>query len=188
MCNSITDGPRLAVRLRGLFAAVLGLSLVLAASGVRAGEARGDSSDEEVLLARASEYWDARGKRLGTVMDFYAPPEKGGPKQPKDVSEFGNITYTDWKVERAQVEGDRGIVDVRITAAYPLPIPIKLDDKLWTRTIREEWLKVEGSWYKKPIPLGFSGASGPRAAAPPDGSGDAPPVATTTVGGDGKGP
>ncbi len=187
MCESMTDGRRFALRLRGLFAAVLGLGLALAASGVRADEARGGSegfaataahaggSDEEILLARAREYWDARGRRLGKVMEFYAPPEKGGPKQPKDVSEFGNVTYTDWKVERAQVDGDRGIVDIRITAAFPLPAPIKLDDKIWTRTIREEWLKVEGTWYKKPVPLGFSGAS-------------RPPVATTTPGGDERQP
>ena len=187
MCESMTDGPRLAVCLRGLLAAVLGLGLVLAAPGARADEASGGAgeiaatapreagSDEEILLARAREYWDARGRRLGKVMEFYAPPEKGGPKQPKDVSEFGNVSYTEWNVERAQVEGDRGIVDIRITAAFPLPAPIKLDDKIWTRTIREEWLKVEGTWYKKPVPLGFSGAS-------------SRPVATTTPGGDGKGP
>ena len=180
MCESMTDGARLAVRLRGLFAAALGLGLLLAVPGVRADEARGadgsaaraGSSDEEVLLERAREYWDARGKRLYKVMEFYAPPEKGGPKQPKDVSEFGNVAYTEWKVERVQIEGGRGIVDILITAAFALPAPIKLDDKIWTRTIREEWLKVEGTWYKKPVPLGFSGAGGSRATAAPTESGD----------------
>ena len=193
MCKSTTERPRLAV----LLAATLGLGLALAAPSVRADETSGGvgeseatatrdgASDEEILLERAREYWDARGRRLGTVMEFYAPPDKGGPKQPKDVSEFGNVSYTEWKVEGAQVEGDRGTVEIQVTAAFALPTPVALGDKIWKRTLREEWIKVEGAWYKKPIPLGFSSASDtPSAATAADRRGVGPTADTTP---DGKG-
>ena len=200
MCKSTTDRPFLAARLASLLAATLGLGLLLSAPAVRADEASGGAaesaataarasgSDEAVLLERARDYWDARGGRLGKVMEFYAPPDKGGPKQPKDVSEFGNVSYTEWKVEGVQVEGDRGIVEVHVTAGFRLPTPVKLRDDIWKRTIHEKWLKVEGAWYKEPIPLGFSGANDLPAAATAAGRKASAPVANTTAEGKGARP
>ena len=200
MCKSTTDRPCLAARRASLLAATLGLGLLLSAPAARADGASGGAgesaataprdgaSDEETLLGRAREYWDARGGRLGAVMEFYAPPDKGGPKQPKDVSEFGNVSYSEWNIEGVQVEGDRGVVEVHVTAGFRLPTPVKLRDDIWKRTIHEKWLKVEGAWYKQPIPLGFSAANDLPAAATAAGRKAHAPGAETTADGNGARP
>ena len=127
-------------------------------------------------MERALEYWEARVTRSHHVMDFYAPADKGGPTRPKDVSEFGNIGYKSWSLEGVEVDGDLGIVKVKMTIAFALPTPVDLGDKL-TRTIHERWLKVDGTWYKRPIPIGFS-RSGSR-VSPPASEGSAQGAAAT---------
>ena len=138
-------------------------------------------SDDEVLMERALEYWEARVNRSAHVMDFYASPEEGGPTRPKDVSEFGNIGYKSWSLEGVEVDGDEAIVKVKMTIAYTLPTPVDLGDKM-TRTIRERWLKVGGTWYKEPIPLGFSHGGRSRAAPPASEGGAQGAVATQPTG------
>ena len=113
-------------------------------------------SDEEVLRQRATEYWQARMSRSAKVMEFYAPADKGGPTRAKDVSEFGNVGYSSHSVQDVTVEGDRGIVQIQVTAVFPLPVPRKVAKDILNRTIGEEWLKVDGVWYKRPIPAGFA--------------------------------
>lgn len=125
-----------------------------------------ERSDEEVLRERAAEYWQARQSRSKQVMDFYAPADKGGPTRPKDVSEFGNVGYSSYAIEDVTVDGDTGIVQVAVTAVFPLPVPKAVAKDILNRKIGEEWLRVDGIWYKKPIPAGFA-TNKTRPKAPP---------------------
>lgn len=146
--------------------------VALVASGAAAGQ---DAEERQVLSERAQSYWQARASRSAKVMEFYAPVDKGGPKDPVDVSEFGNVRYKSWEIDSVSVEGDRGLVEIRIQADYNAlsrALPRKLVESALNRTVREEWLKVDGVWYKKPIPRGFGkgfraqGTSAPAGAAP----------------------
>jgi len=128
------------------------LALAIGSTASRAEEAESDSA----LLERAAKYWEARVARSREVLDFYAPPEKGGPKTARDRSEFGNVKYRAATIQGADIDGDQALVRILITAGFPLITPIKLDKDFWDREIREEWIKVDGIWYKKAIPLGFS--------------------------------
>ena len=145
----------------GVAALALTLLLGVGAAGAAEGDpgaAQTGATEAQQLLERARAYWDARGARSKQVMEFYAPPEKGGPTRSRDVSEFGNIAYRSWEVESAEVDGDEGLVQVHIVADFPLPTPVKLSRDIMDRTVPEEWIKVDGTWYKKPIPRGFSHA------------------------------
>ena len=124
------------------------------------------AADEQALLERAGKYWEARVARSPELLDFYAPPEKGGPKYARDRSEFGNVKYRGAEITGAEIDGDQAMVRIRITASVPLAAAAQLDKAFWTREIREEWLKVDGTWYKKPVPLGFSRPSPPRKESP----------------------
>ena len=115
-----------------------------------------ERTDEEILVERATAYWAHRVARSRKVIEYYAPPEKGGPTRAKDISEGGNVGYRSWKIEDAKVDGDRGVVYIHVSVTFPMPTPLNMGKDFTTRTLKEEWLKVDGTWYKKPIPMGFS--------------------------------
>ena len=168
-----TERVRNEAPLGGLLGLCLSLALGVASSACAAETA----GDEQALLERAGKYWEARVAGSPKVLDFYAPPEKGGPKTARDRSEFGNITYRGAEIEGAEIDGDRAWVRIRITAGFPLATAVQLDEGFWTREIREEWLKVEGTWYKKPVPLGFSRPSPKKSPGP----GEPPPPASAAT-------
>jgi hypothetical protein len=157
----------------GLFlvVALFAFSWPLAADDSTAAAAKAaptmERGDEEVLRERAAAYWQARQSRSRQVMDFYAPADKGGPTRPKDVSEFGNVGYSSYAIEDVTVDGGTGIVQIAVTAVFPLPLPKKVAKDIMSRKIGEEWLKVDGVWYKKPIPAGFA-TNKTRPKAPPE--------------------
>jgi hypothetical protein len=165
----------------GLLGFCLSLALVIA-SGASAGEA---ASDEQALLERAAKYWEARVAGSPEVLDFYAPPEKGGPKHANERSEFGNVRYREAEIEGAEIDGDQALVRIRIKASFPLATALTVDDGFWTRPIREEWLEVDGTWYKKPIPLGYSRPSPrPTKKSPSPGESSTPASAAASPGGE----
>jgi hypothetical protein len=205
-----TRGYRLATRLGALRVACffLGIALVLASAPGGAGDPPKDKgepggrpastasseaqsasavrsqkpgNDEQILLERARQYWEARVAHSRDVWSFYAPPEKGGPSRPKDVSEFGNVSYTRWEIEGATIDGERALVQVRVSASFP--VAVQLEESFWTRTLREEWIKRDGTWYKKPVPLGFASPTQREAASR---SSDADPGPLAEEGDDGE--
>jgi len=114
------------------------------------------SSDRDKLMKRAKEYWDARVARSPKVYDFYAPPEKGGPKSLKDISEGGNIQWIEAEVQDAKIGSNWGVVYTRVKAEIPVAGAFDLPDDLKERVVQAQWNKVEGEWYKKPVPRGLS--------------------------------
>ncbi len=164
------------VLLGGLLGFCVSLPL-LVVSSAGAGE---PAADEQALLERAGKYWEARVASSPELLDFYAPPEKGGPKTARERSEFGNIRYRGAEVEGAEIDGDQAVVRIRIGVGFAMVTPLELDESFWTREIREEWLKVDGTWYKKPIPLGFSRPSPRPTQGPGPGRASTPSAAATS--------
>lgn len=114
-------------------------------------------SDEAVLLERADGYWDARRQRLRKVLKYYAPPGKGGPTSLAEVSEAGNLRYLAHEVREAKIDGDTAIVKVWVKLdAQIRNATFRVPEALRESVVRERWIKVDGVWYKKPVPRGLS--------------------------------
>ena len=111
-------------------------------------------SDVEALRERATQYWDARIARSTQSLDFYAKTASGEP--PRDVPEFGGVQYGAYQIEKVEVDGDQGMVLVTVPPA-DLNLPVSGLPQIKRRPqIREAWVKVEGTWYKKPVDRSLS--------------------------------
>jgi len=130
------------------------------------GAADAPASPAQALRERAQAYWEARiaGSRL--VYSFYPPATP-----PDMVAEGGSLRHSGFEIADVQVSEDSAWVslEVRLDAigliASRLPKGEGYPD-LRSATIAEEWVRVEGVWYKKPRPRGLSrlmGRRGPRA-------------------------
>jgi len=115
-----------------------------------------NASDREKLMKRATAYWNARVARSPKVYDFYAPPEKGGPKGLKEISEGGNIQWLEAEVQDAKIGSNWGIVYTRVKAEIPVAGAFDLPEDMKERVVQAQWNKVDGEWYKKPVPRGLS--------------------------------
>lgn len=136
--------------------AALAAGLATSAAAEDASPSDGMTAEEQKLAERAREYWGYRVGRSPKVMQFYAPPKLGGPTRSRDVSEFGNVGYKTWDIEDVEIDGDKAIVHLVVETSFPLPTPVEVGDRWRRRHFGEQWIKVEGTWYKKPVPRGFS--------------------------------
>lgn len=55
----------------------------------------------------------------------------------------------------AELQGHRGTVLVRVEAALPHLARSATRGAIRTARLREAWERVDGTWYKRPIPRGF---------------------------------
>ena len=134
-----------------------------AVAGAEAIPAANDPSapTESILRDRVTLYWKARMAKAPEVMDFYAPPELGGPTRSRDVSEFGNVGYNGFEIKGIEMGADSAEVTLEIEPNLSsLPLPEEMLKRLKTRSLTETWILVENTWYKKPIPRGFAPQDG----------------------------
>jgi len=127
-----------------------------------AAAAESSTADREALKKRAQAYWNARMARSAEVYDFYLPPEKGGPKSLKEISEGGNITWLEAEVTDVKVGTNWGVVYTKVKADIPVAGAFEVPEDLKNRTLQAQWNKVDGEWYKKAIPRGLSAHSQKR--------------------------
>ncbi len=112
------------------------------------------TSDAEMLRERVSQYWDARIAQAPESLDFYAKTSSGKP--PRDVPDFGSIRYASYQIEKIEVDGNEGRVLISVPPA-DLKLPVSSLPEIKRRPqIREAWVKVEGTWYKKPVDRSLS--------------------------------
>jgi hypothetical protein len=116
---------------------------------------QGAGAEQAIVRERAQAYWAARVERSRRVLEFYASPEKGGPKGPADISEGGNLRYTAFEIEQVDVRGDEAIVQLRVAVDVPMS---RHSPVVASRTSRvsEKWDRLDGVWYKRPVPRGFA--------------------------------
>jgi len=116
----------------------------------------GVASEEKIFRQRVAAYWDARVARTAKVFDFYAPADRGGPQTARDVSEGGNILFKVYEIEDVEIEGDSALVHLRVSADLHLDRPSGAGQVQRDAQIHEAWVKVDSTWYKRPIPPGLS--------------------------------
>lgn len=125
------------------------------AAAAEVSSARSARPEERELQERVRAYWEARMAGSERVFAFYTPPERGGPRARSDVSERGNLRFTGFEIEKVELRGDEGTVVVRVEAASPdagTGAPLRSGR---SARVREAWDRVDGTWYKRPVPRGF---------------------------------
>jgi len=152
------------------------VALALASVGAARGEVSGGSAtpagtgevreEAQVLRERAQQYWEARVAGSARVLEFYAPPEKGGPRGPREVSEGGNLRFTAFDIEGVELRGDEASVLVRVEANVPAGRRQARPGSVRSRVLRELWDRVDGDWYKRPVPRGFGRGYSPDRRKP----------------------
>ncbi len=142
----------------------LALALALALASASAGEAEVSAAgatparevrEEAGLRERARQYWEARVAGSDRVFEFYAPPEKGGPRGPAEVSEGGNLRFTAFEIEAVEVRAAEALVRVRVEATVPALRQPARSGTPRSALLREAWDRLDGAWYKRPVPRGF---------------------------------
>lgn len=112
------------------------------------------ASEVDALRERVTQYWDARIAQDPGSLEFYAKTSSGKP--PRDVPDFGSIRYASYQIEKVEVDGDQGRVLISVPPA-DLKLPVSSLPEIKRRPrIREAWVKVEGTWYKKPVDRSLS--------------------------------
>src|SRR5512145_498244 len=129
--------------------ALLALAVVLAFAGAAPAETSaggatapvaGAARDEaQVLRERAQQYWEARVAGSERVLEFYAPPEKGGPRGPGELSEGGNLRFTAFEIEGVELGTDAATVLVRVEASLPVRRELARTSAERSRLLREIW-------------------------------------------------
>ena len=144
---------------------LLGL-LVLASVGPATGQtaapaiARGEAEGVRILRERATAYWQARVARSERVLDFYAPPKEGRPNARARVSEGGAVRFIAFEIEGVEVRGDEADVRLRVEASVPMA---RHSRAARTASFSETWERVDGVWYKRPVPPGLARGGDVRA-------------------------
>ncbi len=114
-----------------------------------------EGSERAAVLERARAYWDAKIARSPEVFSFYPPVELGGPKRPR--GEQGSIRYREYEIRKVVVDGERAGVVIKVVTTLPAQQAMKVPDKyrhLLNPELVEEWNRIEGTWYKKPLEKG----------------------------------
>ncbi len=116
-----------------------------------------ETEDDKALLERARAYWDLRLAASTKVYEFYPPEVQATGRYP---AEFAGVYYKEYEVEYARTDGDRGLVVVQAQQVLDPKLAARLKGKDLTEHLKarvgEEWIRVEGAWYKKPNYGGLS--------------------------------
>ena len=101
------------------------------------------SNDKQELKKAASKYWNSR--LTGDVVTCYQLEEPAFQKKVplSQYAKGGNIIYKEVKVDGIEIQGEDGIVKVKI--AYI--IPGFGSRMVFPDTVIDKWKKVEGKWY-----------------------------------------
>jgi hypothetical protein len=75
------------------------------------------------------------------------------------VSEGGNLRFTAFQIEAVEVRVDQAVVRVRVEATVPRSRQPARSVAPRRALIRETWERLDGAWYKRPVPRGFGRGS-----------------------------
>jgi hypothetical protein len=164
----------------GCSVALVGISLLLATAGMAedlaiapreataapaaaapVAEAAAESSPkdpQQALRERADSYWKLRVERSPRTLEFY-PRDENGLVEGGFHAEGGTLEYRGYEIKDVVVDGERGVVvlevKTKLTGEQAAQIPERFH-KYLDQPLTEEWVLVEGTWYKKPMEGGLS--------------------------------
>ena len=130
------------------------------------------ASEVETLRERATAYWQARAAHSDAVYDYYAPVDKGGPHR-NQIREGRKAKYASVEVDKVEITDETGIVHVKVEiaslsfASPALAMALEQNPEARRRTVRDEWVQVDGTWYRSP-PLPFGGIFMSKKTLAPD--------------------
>lgn len=128
-----------------------------AETAAKDGDPVASSEEEKALLERARAYWDLRVVASNKVYEFYPPDLRERGLLP---GEFAGVLYSGYEIERVLTEDDRGVVIVRTQQVLAPSLSARIAgkdlEKYLKAHIGEEWVRIDGTWYKKPFYGGLS--------------------------------
>lgn len=109
------------------------------------------------LLERVTSYWNARIARDEAVYAFYPPPDKR-PANGR-IGEGGAVRFESFAISDVTLDGDAAVVTLNIASHIEGKTPFPIPERLGRRTLRENWNRIDGIWYKQPAVPAMRAAS-----------------------------
>ena len=125
--------------------------LAVALGALLAHGAASGAGDEQALRARVTAYWDARVARSEEVYRFYVGPELGGPKDRGAIGEFGAVRFDGYRIESIELDGDSARIRMGVDVRVDRPDPGGAGETRYAMPSAEEWQRICGTWYRKPL-------------------------------------
>jgi hypothetical protein len=106
------------------------------------------AEEEAVLARRANDFWEAKEKgNWNCVYQFCEPKFRESVSSEEFLQKKALYSYLSHQIEWAEVSGDRGRTRCTYRYAHNDPSLAKMDPL--QGSIIEEWVKVEGAWYRE---------------------------------------
>ncbi len=116
---------------------------VLAAGLVGCASGPSPAKDREVLLQRAQEFWKSvQDNDPVTSWKYEELSKKPGWTLQAYLKREGILYQAVRVLEVRSLEGDRAVVDVKVT--YSIPLIRMMDQEV---VLKDEWVRVDGLWY-----------------------------------------
>ncbi|RQO82524.1 hypothetical protein DBV10_08905 [Acidovorax sp. FJL06] len=116
---------------------------LLAAGLVGCASGPSPAKDREVLLQRAQEFWKSvQDNDAVTSWKYEELSKKPGWTLQAYLKREGILYQAVQVLEVRSLEGDRAVVDVKVT--YSIPVLRMMDQEV---VLKDEWVRVDGLWY-----------------------------------------
>jgi hypothetical protein len=113
-----------------------------------AASAPASSGDTETLRERAARFWAARvASDYNTQWELLEPRGRGKITASEYAGQRGRFKYLAYQVEDASVNGYFGKVNVKVLV-QPMLTPGKTGIGPQTVTVPDEWVRIDGTWYR----------------------------------------
>lgn len=125
------------------------LLVVLFLAGCAGTQAVTTSDPAVRLRERVAQYWDARAKGdLLATYTLHEPAFRRAVTLTGFLQGRGVTTVLEYEILDERIEGNLGIVKVKIKVQVTHPKLVKPVEPSWTE-FQEQWVRVDGEWYRK---------------------------------------
>ncbi|MBT9512321.1 MAG: hypothetical protein IV104_08230 [Acidovorax sp.] len=101
------------------------------------------AKDREVLLQRATVFWKSvQDNDAVTSWNYEELSKKPGWTLQAYLKREGILYQAVQVLEVRSLEGDRAVVDVKVT--YSIPVLRMMDQEV---VLKDEWVRLDGAWY-----------------------------------------
>ncbi|MBW8463152.1 hypothetical protein [Acidovorax sp.] len=116
---------------------------VLAAGLVGCASGSSPASDRQALLQRATAFWKSvQDNDPVTSWNYEELSKKPGWTLQAYLKREGILYQAVQVLEVRSLEGDKAVVDVKVT--YSIPVLRMMDQEV---VLKDEWVRVDGLWY-----------------------------------------
>lgn len=106
------------------------------------------AEEEAALTQRAHEFWQAReGQDWALIYHYLDPDYRAKISEKKFLTKKSLFAYSDHRLDWVEVTGNQGRVKVTYFRKLNDPTLYKLKPK--EDSMVEEWVKVDGTWYRR---------------------------------------